>query len=146
MTEVRAAARQRTALTREALSEIAAGIRSVAEAKIREILQQAGIPAPEWNVEIFGPDGEFLGRPDAYWPHFGAALEIDSMAFHLTPAAYKRTQRRQRQLTIRGILVLPVAPGDALADPDAFLAEVRALLAAAAARPCPAVHVRPRAA
>ena len=68
------------------------------------------------------------------------------MAFHLSPAAYKRTQRRQRGLTVHGVYVMPVAPGDALGAPDTFLAEVGALLAAATARPKPNVHVRPRAA
>jgi hypothetical protein len=83
---------------------------------------------------------------DAYWEHVAAALEIDSMAWHLRPGAYKRTQRRQRRLITRGVLVMPVAPGDIIDDEDGFVRDVLELLSEAARREPPALVVRRQAA
>lgn len=126
--EVRASARQRTALTRAALAEVDAGVRSVAEARIRKVMIRVGIPLPEWNVDLLTLDGEFIATPDAYWEQWAAALEIDSMRWHLDPRSYRRTQRRQRELTNRGVLVHPVAPADAYDDEVAFVASLRDFL------------------
>jgi hypothetical protein len=142
--ELYAAPRQRTALPRAVLSEVQAGVRSVAEAKAREILGMGGVPQPLWNAEVRTLDGDLIAEPDGLWEDVLAALELDSMTWHLSPASYLRTQRRQRRLLAAGILVLPVGPGDILDDPDRFLAEVRAFRRAAADRPLPAVHVVPR--
>ena len=132
--EVQRAARARTALSRTVLLEMEAGVRSVAEAKAKAVFARQGIPAAEWNAEVHGPDGELIARADAYWEDVAAALELDSMAWHLRPKAYRRTQRRQRAMTSRGILVLPVAPVDVLSDELRFCAEVRAFLAEARRR------------
>lgn len=137
VSEVRGAARQRTGLSRHVLREMSAGIRSVAEARARECFIRRGIPQPLWNVDLTTDDGEFIARPDGYWEDVAAALEIDSMAWHLRPAAYRHTQRRQRDLTARGVLVLPVAPQDILDDEVGFVRGVRAHLAEAGRRPPP---------
>ena len=142
--EVRAGARQRSALSRRVLAEMDAGVRSVAEMRAREIMAAQGIPAPAWNVSLWSADGEFIASPDAYWATVAAAMEIDSMRWHLGPAAYKRTQKRQRDLTTRGVMVLPVAPDHVIDDPVEFGREVRELLRTAAARPVPAgIYVGP---
>lgn len=139
--EVRRAARGRSALSRQVLREMSAGVRSAAEAKARRVILDSGLPVPVWNVEVIA-DGVWLARVDAAWPALGAVLEIDSMAWHLSAEAYRRTQRRQRRLTSRGVLVLPIAPGDIFADPQAFLAELAALLAEAERRTPPALTYR----
>lgn len=110
------------------------GVRSVAEAKVRTILRSAGLPEGLWNHDLYDANGQWLGRPDAIWLEVGVVLEIDSMAWHLSPQAYRKTQARQRRLTKAGLLVIPVAPNAVFADPAGFLAELRATLAAAAAR------------
>lgn len=122
--EVYAAARQRTALSRRVMEEMNAGIRSVAEAKARELFQRRAVPQPRWNCEIRTLDDELVAAPDGVWEDLMAALEIDSMTWHLSPARYVRTQRRQRRLVISGVPVLPVGPGDILDDPDGFVREV----------------------
>jgi hypothetical protein len=144
--EVRRGARRGSGLTREVLREMAAGIRSVAEARARVVLARHGVTAPTWNAVVETPDGAFLGIIDAYWEHVAAALEIDSMAWHLRPSAYKRTQRRQRRLITRGVLVMPVAPGDVIDNEDSFVRDVLDLLAEAARREPPALVVRRQAA
>jgi hypothetical protein len=125
---LRQAARQRSALAREVLREVGAGVRSAAEARIRVIFDRHGVPQPLWNWSLYTVDGEFVGTPDGLWEKIGGAMQIDSMAWHLSPALYKATQRRQRALTAHGVPVLAVAPGDVYADEARFVAQVREFL------------------
>ncbi|MDQ4086324.1 MAG: hypothetical protein M3165_10950 [Actinomycetota bacterium] len=140
--EVRRAARQRTALSRAVLREIDAGIRSVAEAKVRKALLRRGLPAMEWNVELHTPDGELVGIPDGYWVDLAVALQIDSMAWHLAPKQYRNTQQRRRVLDRHGVLVLAVSPADALDDIDQLVGDLEALRAQGSRRPVPQLVVR----
>lgn len=145
LAELGATARQRTALPRQVLAEVHAGIRSVAEGQARQSFCKYGVKQPLWNPSVHTLDGEFLARPDGYWDDVGAALEIDSFAWHLGPRSYLSTQRRQRNLEAHGILVLPVAPVDVIDDPRAFCAQVRDFLAQANRRTPPRFIVRPAA-
>lgn len=139
--EVGAAARQRTALTRAALSEIDAGIRSVAEAKVKQAMRRRGVRPMEWNVSLLTPDGEFVGTPDGYYADVAVALQLDSIEYHLSPNKYKRTQKRQRALTTHRVLVLPYAPGDAIKDPDTLCVELEAMYRQGKERPVPDLTV-----
>ena len=144
LVEVRAAARQRTALTRAVLKEIDAGIRSVAEARLREEFRRRGVPEPVWNKVLLTRDGEFVASPDAYWEAYGVALELDSMTWHLSPKRYRSTQARQRVLVVHNVDVLPVAPQDAIDDPAALCEQVMQKLRNAAGRPLPDLVVQDR--
>jgi hypothetical protein len=142
--EVRAGARQRSALSRRVLAEIDAGVRSVAEIRAREVISRAGLPAPAWNIGLWSSAGEFIASPDAYWASLGAALQIDSMRWHLSPSQYQRTQERQRAMTTYGVLVLPVAPDHILNQTELFEREMWSLLATAGRRPAPGgIYVAP---
>ncbi|MGN6613251.1 MAG: hypothetical protein ACTHLJ_15895, partial [Angustibacter sp.] len=88
-----AAARQRSALPREVLREVEAGVRSVAEAHAREVFSRHGVPQPRWNWALHTVDGEHVVTPDGWWDEIGCALQIDSMRYHLGPALYRRTQQ-----------------------------------------------------
>lgn len=136
-TETLAAARQRTALPRLVLAEISAGIRSVAEAKAREIMHRTGVPEPLWNVQLQLADGIPFCTPDAYWPLLAAAMEIDSLAWHLSPESYRRTKRRERLLTISGVLVIAFTPAEILDNPEGFASQLRAFLDTASRRAAP---------
>lgn len=143
---VRFAARQRTALTREVLREMDAGVRSAAEAKLRVEFLRNGVPAPSWNADLLTPDGEFVATPDALWEQVMGVLELDSMAWHLSPSSYRRTQRRQALLARHNVSVLPISPADALADPEATCSQVKEFLVALSGRALPNLLVRRRAA
>lgn len=132
------AARQRTALSREVLAEVDAGVRSAAEGQVRAMFGRHGVTQPRWNWSLHTLAGAHVATPDGYWEEIGAALQIDSMTWHLSPAAYKRTQRRARALGAYGVPVLPVAPADALGDEAGFIREVRAFLARNAGHEHPA--------
>ena len=138
------AARQRTALPREVLREVEAGVRSVAEAHAREVFARHGIPQPRWNWALHTVDGDHVATPDGWWEDIGCALQIDSMRYHLGPALYRRTQALQRALARYDVPFLPVAPSDILEDEDGFVAEVRAFLTTHSAhRPTSALVASP---
>lgn len=128
-------------LPRLVLREVTDGTRSVAEARVRKELHRAGLPDPLWNHDVYDAWGNWLGRPDAVWPELAVVMEIDSMAWHLSPASYRRTQARQRRMTKAGVLVIPVAPGDADRDEQSFAEEVAATLKAAGRRRAPHITV-----
>ncbi|UYM07760.1 hypothetical protein [Solicola gregarius] len=130
-------ATQRSGRARRVLIEIEAGIRSSAEGNARDVFAAGDVPMPEWNVELYTPDGTLLCVPDGWWDDLALALQIDSMEWHLSPELYKRTQATQRVLAQMGIPFLPWAPGDVSRDPDAFLASARAFRAGNAGRPRP---------
>ncbi|MPZ93692.1 MAG: hypothetical protein GEU96_02015 [Propionibacteriales bacterium] len=142
--QIRQTARQRSALSRIVMSEIEAGIRSVAEARARDTLRRHGVREPQWNVSLYTKDGAFIGDPDGYYEDVAVAIQIDSMEFHLAPKPYKKTQRRNRSYNRNGILILEIAPGDIAAEPLEFCREVEALLRQGAARPVPQIIVRRR--
>jgi hypothetical protein len=140
--EVSEADNRCTALARTVLYEVAAGIRSVAEAKARTSMARAGIPEPLWNQDIFDADGTWIARPDAFWPELGVVLEIDSMTWHLSPLSYLRTQARQARMTKTGLLVIPVAPTVLINDAEAVMQTIIATHEAACTRPAPVLIVR----
>jgi hypothetical protein len=117
------------------MHEVSDGVRSIAEARAREILERSGLPRPQWNVQLRDAGGVPFLRPDAWWPDYRVAVEIDSRRWHLDPAAWNRTQRRQRLMTAQGVLVMSFAPNEIIDDPTGFVSEVRALLHAASRRP-----------
>lgn len=135
--EIRAAQIRGTALPRSVIREVSQGVRSVAEAEVRQLLLRAGVPEPLWNQDIYDRTGRWLARPDAVWLGQGVVLEIDSLEWHLSPPEYQATQARHRRLTAVGILVVHVTPGTAKRESAAFLLDLRATLATAEARPAP---------
>lgn len=50
---------------------------SAGESYSRVVLHLAGLPPPEPQYEVFGPDGRLVGRCDFGWPDFGVLGEFD---------------------------------------------------------------------
>ncbi|MFF4581752.1 hypothetical protein ACFY15_25695 [Streptomyces sp. NPDC001373] len=90
---------------RAAAGELLAGVRSIAEARARDVLTGTDLRTPLWNARLYTPDGTFLASPDAYWPDEGVALEIDSAEYHYTRDAWHATLRRRLRLESHGVLV-----------------------------------------
>jgi hypothetical protein len=112
-------------LFREALADVADGIRSAAEGDLKDLLAKSGLPAPLFNASIYDSDGTFIARPDAWWPEKGVAVEVDSHEWHLSPHDHTRTLERQRRMGKRGILVLPFTPREIRTQPTEVLAAIR---------------------
>ncbi|HET9966728.1 MAG TPA: hypothetical protein VFQ68_00750 [Streptosporangiaceae bacterium] len=86
-----------SALFREALADVAEGIRSTAEADLKDLLVKAKIPMPLFNPALYDTDGTFIARPDAWWPELGIAIEVDSAEWHISPEPPHRPRRRNRR-------------------------------------------------
>jgi len=123
-----------SARLRQALAEVASGIRSVAEGDLRNLLRRGRVPVPYFNARLFA--GEvFLGMPDAWWADVGVAVEVDSREWHLSPADWERTLRRHAEMSAHGIIVLHFTPGQIRREPERVLAAINKALASAAGRP-----------
>ena len=112
-------------LFREALADVADGIRSAAEGDLKDLLAKSGLPAPLFNASIYDGDGTFIARPDAWWPEKGVAVEVDSHEWHMSPHDHTRTLERQRRMGKRGILVLPFTPREIRTQPAKVMATIR---------------------
>ena len=128
---------------RAVLAEVVAGIRSVPEGDLRRLIIRAGLPEPLYNARLFIGDA-FLAQPDAWWPLYGVAVEVDSREWHLSPADWEQTMARHQRMSAAGIVVVHVSPRQ-LRDESARLeADLDATLKAG--RPLPAITTRPLAA
>lgn len=116
-----------SALLRQALAEVSDGARSAAEADLLTLIRQSKLPAPLYNPRLFVGE-KFLASPDAWWPEFGVAAEVDSRAWHLSPGDWERTLARHARMTAEGILVLHFPPGRLRKDRTAVVTEMRSAL------------------
>jgi hypothetical protein len=123
-----------SALFREALTDVAEGIRSAAEGDLKDLLARSGLPMPLFNATVFAGD-TFVARPDAWWPEFGVAVEVDSREWHMSPEDHARTLERQRRMGKYGIVVLPFTPSQIRKHPADVVAEIRHALDSARGRP-----------
>jgi hypothetical protein len=141
--ELEAGGQRGTRLPREVLREVSDGIRSVAEAKARVLLQSSfALPPAVWNPEIVDAHGRFVAKPDAWFDDVAMAWEIDSHEWHLSPADHAATLARRSAMTAAGIIVLPTAPSRITREPATVLSELEQTHAHAAIRPRPALYIQ----
>jgi hypothetical protein len=122
--ELAAGPKAGSALFREALADVADGIRSAAEGDLRDLLARSGLPMPLFNPMVYDGD-TFVACPDAWWPQFGVAVEVDSRQWHLSPEDHAKTLRQRRRMGKHLIVVLPFTPRQIRAEPVNVLAEIR---------------------
>ena len=128
-----------SALPREVLREIGAGVHSVAEAEARKLAQRSGLPTPRWNVPVHDGAGRFVAIPDAWFDDVAMAWEIDSLEWHLSPEDYAATLDRRAAMMAAGIVVVHHQPKKLRDDPAQVLSDLRANHAHASRRPRPPV-------
>jgi hypothetical protein len=129
-----------SARLRVALAEVADGVRSTAEADLRTLVIQSRLPTPLYNHDLY-VGGEFLARPDAWWPDAGVAAEVDSKAWHLSPADYERTLARHDRMIAQGIRVLHFAPRQLSLAKREVVQQIRSTLAVSTG-PLPHIETR----
>jgi hypothetical protein len=142
-TELAAGSGRGSALPRQVLVEVGAGVRSVAEAKARKLLLGTGSPQPLWNPRLYDHSGQLVAVPDAWFDDVGLAWEIDSLEWHLSPADYQRTVERRSRLTGLGVVVLETQPSRIHQHPADVLADLRRHYTQASYRPRPALYAVP---
>jgi hypothetical protein len=95
---------------RTALAEVRDGIRSVAEARFRQRVQQSDLPPPKYNVFLRAADGTDIGEADAWWADAGVSAEIDSQEYHFYRDGWIRTDAKHSRMLKYGILPHHFAP------------------------------------
>jgi hypothetical protein len=136
--ELRVGPRQGSALLRQALTEVAAGVRSTAEGDLRTLIRRGGLPEPLYNPSLYVGE-DFLASPDAWWVAAGVAAEVDSKEYHLSPAEWARTMDRHARMTAQGILVLHFPPSKIRGDGRAVREQIRSALESSRG---PLAHIR----
>lgn len=125
-------------MLRKAVELTDARSESPRESRLRVIVVMVGLPTPEVNVDIHGPDGRWLCRGDLPYFEWKLLLEYDGVG-HLQDTARQRDLRKRNDLTRDGWRVLAYG-AEAMAVPDALLVEVWEVLTA---RGWPAPGPRP---
>jgi very-short-patch-repair endonuclease len=134
-----------SALFREALTDVADGIRSAAEGDLKDLLKSSDLPMPLFNPMVFA-GGTFVAKPDAWWPDAGVVVEVDSREWHMSPQDHERTLERQARMGKYGIVVLPFTPRQIRTRPAEVIAQIRGALEAARGRPPMSLRTVPEAA
>jgi hypothetical protein len=122
-----------SALFREALTDVAGGIASAAEGDLKDLLAKSGLPMPLFNPMLFAGD-TFVAQPDAWWPEYGVAVEVDSREWHTSPEDHARTLARGRRMSRHQIIVLRFTPKQIRTEPAQVLQDIRRTLDGARSR------------
>jgi hypothetical protein len=120
---------------RIALDEIGVGIRSAAEADLRELIDRSDLETPMYNPELYAADGTFIGIPDAWWQRAGVAAEVDSRQYHLSPDDYERTTMRHNRMEASGISMLHFLPSTLRSKSPTVLRDLRGAIKAGNSKP-----------
>jgi hypothetical protein len=132
--ELKAGPHVGSALLREALSDVADGIRSAAEGDLKDLLVKSGLPLPLFNPMVYAAN-TFVARPDAWWPEFGIGIEVDSREWHTSPEDHASTLARGRRMAVHQMIILRFTPKQIRAAPAQVIADIRRTLDAARGRP-----------
>lgn len=130
-----------SALPRRKLAEIDDTVRSIAQGWAKRLVQQAGLPSPEWRVPITSPNGTHVATADAWWDEVALAWEVDSYAFDLSPADATAALTRAARLTAGGVLVVHTSPTQLREEPAKVADLLRGAYEKAKSRPRSEVKV-----
>jgi hypothetical protein len=123
-----------SAMFRTVLSEVADGVRSVAEGDLRDLIKTARLPMPLFNPSLYVGE-KFLAKPDAWWPEAGVVAEVDSRQWHLGPADHERTMARHDLMAEVGIIALHFLPTQIRREPAMVAQRIKGALANGRMRP-----------
>jgi hypothetical protein len=79
---------------RRALRHVRDGAESRRETLLRLILERAGFPEPELNVDIFAADGRWIGRFDQVHRRWKVIIEYDGEQHRLDDRQYDRDETK----------------------------------------------------
>jgi very-short-patch-repair endonuclease len=102
--------------------------RSKLERAFHALCRHGDIPAYRVNAPLCG------FTVDAFWPEFGVVVEPDGAQGHATPAQVAGDRRRDLRLRAAGFVVVRYSYDQVISEPELVLADLRAVLATAAAR------------
>ncbi len=132
--ELKAGPSAGSAMLREALSDVADGIRSAAEGDLKDLLVKSDLLLPLFNPTVYA--GEvFVAMPDAWWPEFGVGVEVDSREWHTSPEDHASTLARGRRMAAHQMIMLRFTPKQIRTAPAEVIADIRRTLEGARGRP-----------
>lgn len=114
----------------EARAELADRTESELEDLVLAVLEDAGLPRPECQVELFDEDG-LIGRVDCLFRRARLVLEVDSRAWHGSWNSAIDDRRRDARLLAAGYSVIRVTHWQLVNEPKAFSRSVRSVIAQA---------------
>jgi hypothetical protein len=106
---------------------------SVLEVMLGRVVERASLPTPVFQLEVVDGAGHFVARVDAAWPGAQLVVEVDGLHAHASAAALQSDLRRQNRLIGLGWTVLRFTWCDVVRSPHLVAAQIRAVLASAAA-------------
>ena len=113
-----------------ALARVRVGAESRPETLVRLALQDAGLPEPELNVNLYGPDGAFVGRVDLLFREYRVVVEYDGDHHRSDQDTFDHDIDRLDDLGAFGWRVVRIGRRF-FRDPDDAVARVRRALRAA---------------
>lgn len=105
--------------------------KSELERRFLSLLDEAELPRPQTNVWL-NLGGEWM-EVDCAWPEQRVIVELDGRTYHQTTAAFERDRKRDRRAQAHGWRPIRVTDRALRQEPDALVADVRALLDVSAA-------------
>jgi hypothetical protein len=97
---------------RAAAELVRSGSGSPMETRARLAFLDAGLPEPELNATVYGPDGHFLARVDFLWRAAGVVVEYEGDQHRADRRQWQNDITRVRLLEERGLRVVRVTSLD----------------------------------
>jgi hypothetical protein len=141
--ELRAGPTRASGRLRAVLEEVADGVRSAAEADLRQLIKRSGLPEPMYNPDLY-LGSMFLGRPDTWWKDAGVAGEVDSREWHYSADQWAETMARHSRMTAHGILMVHFTPKQIRTEARRIVAEFRSAIETGRQRPALEIRTVPR--
>lgn len=80
-----------------ALERVRLGVESRPETLVRLMIVDAGLPEPEVNPEVWGPNGEWLGRGDMVYFRWKVLVEYDGDQHRTDTVQYEKDMARRER-------------------------------------------------
>lgn len=142
--ELQAGPKHGSAALRSTLEEVADGIRSAAEGDLRILIKRSGLPAPMYNADLYTEAGDFITQADAWWGDAGVAGEVESRAWHFSPADWEKTLAKRALMAAHGIIVVQATPNQLHSEGQRVISQFRSAVEAGLRRPPLPIRAVPR--
>jgi hypothetical protein len=97
---------------RAAAELLRSGSGSPMETRARLAFLEAGLPEPELNATVYGPDGHFLARVDFLWRAAGVVVEYEGDQHRTNRRQWQNDVARVRLLEQQGLRVIRITSLD----------------------------------
>lgn len=84
----------------------------------RRVVASTPYPMPDTQLEVFEPNGIFVGRFDFAYPTRMALIETDSEEYHMDPVSFQRDREKQNRAQMLGWTVYRFTWRQLVDDPD----------------------------